>query len=96
MVLMQYGLCLYCYYSIFVSEKQRWSVMTFTLLCFKLLKDAWLLHMDSPAWRWQQLQVGNEDHGAPELWCHPACKVGVLFRRAVGCSLGDDPIRFTD
>uniref|UniRef100_A0A672JGR5 F-box protein 42 n=1 Tax=Salarias fasciatus TaxID=181472 RepID=A0A672JGR5_SALFA len=40
-----------------------------------LLKDAWLLHMGAPPWRWQQLQVENEDHGAPELWCHPACRV---------------------
>ncbi|XP_061583106.1 F-box only protein 42 [Cololabis saira] len=50
-----------------------------------LLKDAWLLHMGAPAWRWQQLQVENEDHGAPELWCHPACKVGqcvVVFSQA--------------
>lgn len=50
-----------------------------------LLKDAWLLHMGTPPWRWQQLQVENEDHGAPELWCHPACKVGqcvVVFSQA--------------
>lgn len=44
----------------------------------KLLKDAWLLHMDTHPWRWQQLQVENEEHGAPELWCHPACRVRVL------------------
>uniref|UniRef100_A0AAY4AYY6 F-box domain-containing protein n=1 Tax=Denticeps clupeoides TaxID=299321 RepID=A0AAY4AYY6_9TELE len=50
-----------------------------------LLKDAWLLHMGSPAWSWQQLRVENEDHGAPELWCHPACRVGqcvVVFSQA--------------
>ncbi|XP_020498094.1 F-box only protein 42 isoform X2 [Labrus bergylta] len=50
-----------------------------------LLKDAWLLHMETPPWRWQQLQVENEDHGAPELWCHPACRVGhcvVVFSQA--------------
>ncbi|KAM9799195.1 F-box only protein 42 isoform 1-T1 [Syngnathus typhle] len=50
-----------------------------------LLKDAWLLHIEAPAWRWQQLQVANEDHGAPELWCHPACRVGqcvVVFSQA--------------
>ncbi|XP_077582863.1 F-box only protein 42 [Stigmatopora nigra] len=50
-----------------------------------LLKDAWLLHMEVPTWRWQQLQVENEDHGAPELWCHPACRVGqcvVVFSQA--------------
>ncbi|XP_068449950.1 F-box only protein 42 [Clinocottus analis] len=50
-----------------------------------LLKDAWLLHMDAPPWRWKQLQVENEDHGAPELWCHPACRVGqcvVVFSQA--------------
>ncbi|XP_061641552.1 F-box only protein 42 isoform X2 [Phyllopteryx taeniolatus] len=51
----------------------------------QLLKDAWLLHIDVSAWRWQQLQVENEDHGAPELWCHPACRVGqcvVVFSQA--------------
>ncbi|XP_030633402.1 F-box only protein 42 isoform X2 [Chanos chanos] len=50
-----------------------------------LLKDAWLLHMGSPTWSWQQLRVENEDHGAPELWCHPACRVGqcvVVFSQA--------------
>lgn len=50
-----------------------------------LLKDAWLLHMSSSSWTWQQLRVENEDHGAPELWCHPACKVGqcvVVFSQA--------------
>lgn len=50
-----------------------------------LLKDAWLLHMSDPCWTWQQLRVENEDHGAPELWCHPACKVGqcvVVFSQA--------------
>ncbi|XP_076857909.1 F-box only protein 42 [Brachyhypopomus gauderio] len=50
-----------------------------------LLKDAWLLHMGSPTWSWQQLRVENEEHGAPELWCHPACKVGqcvVVFSQA--------------
>lgn len=50
-----------------------------------LLKDAWLLHMSAPSWSWQQLRVENEEHGAPELWCHPACKVGecvVVFSQA--------------
>ncbi|XP_058017402.1 F-box only protein 42 [Ahaetulla prasina] len=51
-----------------------------------LFKDAWLLHMRSDRpWVWQPLKVENEDHGAPELWCHPACKVGqcvVVFSQA--------------
>ncbi|KAM3824397.1 F-box only protein 42 isoform 1-T2 [Vipera latastei] len=51
-----------------------------------LFKDAWLLHMRSDRpWAWQPLKVENEDHGAPELWCHPACKVGqcvVVFSQA--------------
>ncbi|XP_051551158.1 F-box only protein 42-like [Myxocyprinus asiaticus] len=50
-----------------------------------LLKDAWLLDMSASSWTWQQLRVENEDHGAPELWCHPACKVGecvVVFSQA--------------
>ncbi|XP_026105102.1 F-box only protein 42-like isoform X2 [Carassius auratus] len=50
-----------------------------------LLKDAWLLHMSASPWTWQQLRVENEDHGAPELWCHPACKCGqcvVVFSQA--------------
>ncbi|XP_042334297.1 F-box only protein 42 [Sceloporus undulatus] len=51
-----------------------------------LFKDAWLLHMnpDSP-WTWQPLKVENEEQGAPELWCHPACRVGqcvVVFSQA--------------
>uniref|UniRef100_A0A674BVB1 F-box protein 42 n=1 Tax=Salmo trutta TaxID=8032 RepID=A0A674BVB1_SALTR len=51
----------------------------------QLLKDAWLLHMGAPPWTWQQLRVENDDHGAPELWCHPACRVGqcvVVFSQA--------------
>ncbi|XP_036386200.1 F-box only protein 42 [Megalops cyprinoides] len=50
-----------------------------------LLKDAWLLHMGSSPWTWQQLRVENDEHGAPELWCHPACRVGqcvVVFSQA--------------
>lgn len=50
-----------------------------------LFKDAWLLHMHSCPWAWQPLKVENEDHGAPELWCHPACRVGqcvVVFSQA--------------
>ncbi|NXA15820.1 FBX42 protein, partial [Sapayoa aenigma] len=50
-----------------------------------LFKDAWLLHMNSNPWTWQPLKVENEDHGAPELWCHPACRVGqcvVVFSQA--------------
>ncbi|KAL8198243.1 UNVERIFIED_CONTAM: F-box only protein 42 [Gekko kuhli] len=50
-----------------------------------LFKDAWLLHMSSEPWTWQPLRVENEDQGAPELWCHPACRVGqcvVVFSQA--------------
>ncbi|XP_060056854.1 F-box only protein 42 isoform X2 [Erinaceus europaeus] len=50
-----------------------------------LFKDAWLLHMHPGPWAWQPLRVENEDHGAPELWCHPACRVGqcvVVFSQA--------------
>ncbi|KAJ6656873.1 hypothetical protein lerEdw1_003204 [Lerista edwardsae] len=50
-----------------------------------LFKDAWLLHMSTSPWTWQPLKVDNEDHGAPELWCHPACRVGqcvVVFSQA--------------
>nr|XP_056720912.1 F-box only protein 42 [Euleptes europaea] len=50
-----------------------------------LFKDAWLLHLSSDPWMWQPLKVENEDQGAPELWCHPACKVGqcvVVFSQA--------------
>ncbi|KAJ8412175.1 hypothetical protein AAFF_G00144420 [Aldrovandia affinis] len=38
-----------------------------------------------PPWSWQQLRVENDEHGAPELWCHPACRVGqcvVVFSQA--------------
>ncbi|XP_066190543.1 F-box only protein 42 isoform X2 [Sylvia atricapilla] len=51
----------------------------------QLFKDAWLLHMQANPWTWQPLKVENEDHGAPELWCHPACRVGqcvVVFSQA--------------
>ncbi|XP_056398316.1 F-box only protein 42 [Hyla sarda] len=50
-----------------------------------LFKDAWLLHMNTNPWTWQQLKVENEEHGAPDLWCHPACRVGqciVVFSQA--------------
>ncbi|NXD31061.1 FBX42 protein, partial [Spelaeornis formosus] len=50
-----------------------------------LFKDAWLLHMQASPWTWQPLKVENEEHGAPELWCHPACRVGqcvVVFSQA--------------
>ncbi|XP_034975371.1 F-box only protein 42 [Zootoca vivipara] len=50
-----------------------------------LFKDAWLLHMSSNPWTWQPLKVENEEQGAPELWCHPACRVGqcvVVFSQA--------------
>ncbi|XP_060614823.2 F-box only protein 42 [Anolis sagrei] len=51
-----------------------------------LFKDAWLLHMTpDAAWTWQPLKVENEEQGAPELWCHPACRVGqcvVVFSQA--------------
>jgi hypothetical protein len=46
-----------------------------SILFLQLFKDAWLLHMHSGPWAWQPLKVENEDHGAPELWCHPACRV---------------------
>lgn len=47
----------------------------FLVLVLQLFKDAWLLHMHPGPWAWQPLKVENEDHGAPELWCHPACRV---------------------
>ena len=37
--------------------------------------DVWLLSMDTDIWSWSQLQVNNPENGAPQLWCHPACKV---------------------
>jgi hypothetical protein len=60
------------------------SLMTTVCRCcasppFQLLKDAWLLHMGVSPWTWQQLQVENDDHGAPELWCHPACRVSKIL-----------------
>ncbi|XP_061457410.1 F-box only protein 42 [Rhineura floridana] len=50
-----------------------------------LFKDAWLLYMGPEPWTWQPLKVENEEQGAPELWCHPACRVGqcvVVFSQA--------------
>lgn len=41
--------------------------------------DAWLLTLNirgGGIWTWQELSIANPDLSAPQLWCHPACKVG--------------------
>lgn len=38
--------------------------------------DAWMLSMETDVWSWSQLHINNPENGAPQLWCHPACKVG--------------------
>ncbi|XP_041479681.1 F-box only protein 42-like isoform X1 [Lytechinus variegatus] len=42
----------------------------------EILSDAWLLDMSGPKWRWQEMRVCNEEFAAPQIWQHPACKVG--------------------
>nr|CAD7396579.1 unnamed protein product [Timema cristinae] len=41
-----------------------------------LFKDVWRLSLDGAVWSWQELTVNNPQWGAPQMWCHPACKVG--------------------
>jgi len=38
--------------------------------------DVWLLVMKTPHWKWVQCEVKNPEHGADNMWCHSACKVG--------------------
>nr|CAD7450917.1 unnamed protein product [Timema bartmani] len=41
-----------------------------------VFKDVWRLSLDGAVWSWQELTVNNPQWGAPQMWCHPACKVG--------------------
>ena len=57
------------------APKSQTGLLNLSRFSPQLFKDAWLLHMHANPWTWQPLKVENEDHGAPELWCHPACRV---------------------
>ncbi|XP_077998368.1 uncharacterized protein LOC144451410 [Glandiceps talaboti] len=51
-----------------------------------MFSDMWLLRMDCIPWVWQEVEVYNEDFAAPQLWCHPACKVGdrvVVYSKSI-------------
>ncbi|XP_002738009.1 uncharacterized protein LOC100376936 [Saccoglossus kowalevskii] len=51
-----------------------------------MFNDAWVLRMDTVPWMWQEVDILNEDFAAPQLWCHPACKIGervVVFSKSM-------------
>ncbi|GFN75899.1 F-box only protein 42 [Plakobranchus ocellatus] len=42
----------------------------------RVYTDVWLLTLDPSApWRWMKLAVENPELGAPQTWCHAACRV---------------------
>lgn len=44
-----------------------------------IFSDVWLLTIGrdaAVAWRWEEITIGNSHLSAPQLWSHPACKVG--------------------
>jgi F-box protein 42 len=41
-----------------------------------IYNDVWLLVMEAPHWKWVECEVKNVEHGAGNMWCHPACRVG--------------------
>ncbi|XP_057381450.1 F-box only protein 42-like [Daphnia carinata] len=40
-----------------------------------VFNDVWLLNMEGPRWRWRELTVEDQEHGASHMWCSPGCKV---------------------
>lgn len=42
----------------------------------QIFNDVWLLSMDGERWEWTEVKVKNTECAAPQLWCHPAAKVG--------------------
>jgi len=42
---------------------------------FQIFGDVWLLTMNSEPWQWNEVKVNQPENAAPQLWCHPACKV---------------------
>ncbi|XP_060066686.1 F-box only protein 42-like [Ylistrum balloti] len=45
----------------------------------QIFSDVWLLSLDSEPWQWQEVRVLHPENAAPQLWCHPACKVGDMI-----------------
>ncbi|XP_071146947.1 F-box only protein 42-like [Mytilus edulis] len=45
----------------------------------QIFNDMWLLSMDKDPWEWTEVKVNNTDCAAPQLWCHPACKIGNMI-----------------
>ncbi|XP_014780877.1 F-box only protein 42 [Octopus bimaculoides] len=42
----------------------------------QIFNDAWLLVMESQDdFHWEEIRVLQTEYSAPQLWCHPACKV---------------------
>ncbi|KAL3862757.1 hypothetical protein ACJMK2_008707 [Sinanodonta woodiana] len=43
----------------------------------QIFSDFWLLTLKSDEpWLWEEIKVNNKVYGVPQIWCHPACKVG--------------------
>lgn len=45
----------------------------------QIFSDVWLLSLDCEPWQWQEIRVLHPENAAPQLWCHPACKVGDMI-----------------
>ncbi|XP_046362016.1 F-box only protein 42-like [Haliotis rufescens] len=41
----------------------------------QIFNDIWLLDLNAAPWEWHEISVKNPESAAPQLWCHPACKV---------------------
>ncbi|KAK6177457.1 hypothetical protein SNE40_015553 [Patella caerulea] len=42
----------------------------------QIFSDVWLLNLSDDGWTWKEIKVESLEFAAPQLWCHPACKVG--------------------
>ncbi|XP_062611135.1 F-box only protein 42-like [Saccostrea cucullata] len=41
----------------------------------QIFNDLWLLCLDTDPWSWEEVIINQSEFSAPQLWCHPACKV---------------------
>lgn len=41
----------------------------------QIFNDLWILCLDTDPWSWQEVTINQPEFSAPQLWCHPACKV---------------------
>lgn len=58
------------------------------------MDDVWLLKLVKTQWIWKQIKIINNHWAAPQIWCHPACRVGsavVIFSRASNRNLSAYP-----